>query len=378
MLRTVGAVDEQQLPVYEKRLSFWGFVVSKGLLISCCNVKRPFGHLSLVYMDLEGNTPWFVRLEDIPAVERRIAGITGLASSAGQYFAALQTGPDGALAVFDETLKVRNVIQIPGTRDLHGLRSDGDRLLVVSTGTDEIFSVDPSGKTPPELFWSPSRRQARRIHVNDVIRFGGRYLICAHRLLDTAGKADGNILDHASNEVLARGMLQPHTFMRLGERLLLCDSQRGQVVEFCASGIAPVFGQNDRFYRGMALVGEQVVVASSCQRIFSRSRGTAKRYAEQMRLGDGKYMSWLYFLDRSDFSVRSVIPFSAIAFEVYDILPVEREPCRDNLIPIPAAVRAQAFANRLADLEIQLDLSSGRSEGCDPRSSESEDAALVE
>jgi hypothetical protein len=312
-------------------------------------------------LSLIGNVPYFVDLRRIADKGSRISGITGLTYHAGCYFAALQSGAQSEIAVLDSSLEVKGVLPLPGVRDIHGLRSDGDRLYVVSTGTNDVFVVDPLGRNPPRLFWTPPAQIGdKQIHINDMIEFRGRHFVLSHRRLDKPGRANGNVFDVDRNEIVAENLLLPHTFLKMDGRLLFCDSHRGQIVELLDSGSVPVFERADRFLRGAALVDDRIILGSSCLRIFSRSRGTAKKYAEEMPLGDEKYMSWLYFLNRGDFSLESVLPFSTLSFEIYDILPVEQEPRSTNLIAQPDAVRTQAIANRMAELEVLLEQESTR------------------
>jgi hypothetical protein len=326
-----------------------------GALISCCNVKAPLGRYSLVYFRFADSTAYFVDWWRPETCNHPPAGITGLAQGWDLYFAGLQSVPDCKLAVFGPDLRPKTVVPLPGVRDIHGLRVVNGHLLAVSTGTSKILIIDPLGKDRPRTFWeAPETPTQRHLHLNDYIEFEGRRLVLTHKPCVPNQGHNGTIFDIDRGAVVSDGMAQPHSLMASERKLFVCDSQNWRVIEIEDGVKKTVLKHENRFWRGMAVAGDRIVVAASAMRVFSRSEGTAKRYANEMTVADERYMSWLYFLDRRNYAIEAVFPFSPISFEIYDVLPIEREPSGDVLIEHPGTVRAQANANRIAELEQRI------------------------
>jgi len=330
--------------------------MTDGILISCCNVKRPFGKYSLVYFRFSDRRFFFVDWTSRTGSDHRSAGMTGIVRGDGCYYAGVQTGPESKLAVFGHDLQLADVIPLPGIRDVHGLRIANGQLLAVSTGTNQIFAVDPSGDRSPSIYWDAAALDVSwNLHLNDYIEFDGRRLVLTHRPLRAEMTGAGTIFDIDRNAVFIDGMSQPHTLTVCGSRLLVCDSRNSSVISVENGSAAIAFQQHKRFLRGMTPYDGGLIVAASASRVFSRSLGTNKRYANELVIGDKMYMSSLLFLRQPEYSIKTIIPFSEISLEIYDIIPIDFPPSRRILVDDPASIRAQAAANRMNELEQIVD-----------------------
>jgi Domain of unknown function (DUF4915) len=132
------------------------------------------------------------------------------------------------------SLEVVNLQPLPEVNDGHSLLRFGDDLVVVSTGTDEIFAypLRDGGIGDARLFWSPTNSGADTHHVNSLAVAGGELLCSAFgpKGGDSWYTAmNGYIRNLTSDRIVLDGLRQPHSVTWHDDRLFFCNSLEGSV-----------------------------------------------------------------------------------------------------------------------------------------------------
>ena len=103
---------------------------------------QPSGHV-LARMDVDTDAFEWVDLGDVAA---RVIGATGLCRVGEHYFTALQIRMPGTvgtlLAELDEAARIRRVARLEPVLDAHSLLAWHDQLLILSSGTNQVFAID--------------------------------------------------------------------------------------------------------------------------------------------------------------------------------------------------------------------------------------------
>lgn len=160
-------------------------------------------------------------------------------------------------------------------KDPHSMCVYDGRLLVASTGTDEIIAYDLDGGTIEDTavtFWRASRRGDDTHHVNSVASNGDRVVVSAFgpRSGEFWSSAEnGYILDVTADTMLCEGLRHPHSVKLAGGRVYFTESSRQALRE--AGGLSiPIGG----YVRGCDVVDQNsLLVGSNAARRVSRSLG---------------------------------------------------------------------------------------------------------
>jgi hypothetical protein len=166
---------------------------------------------------------------------------------------------------------------IPEVKDPHSACAHDGRLLVASTGTDEIIALDlETGGTVgdiAETYWRASAAGEDTHHVNSVCSDGERVLISAFgpRLGEHWSSATrGYIYDVFAEKRIVSNLRQPHSVCIAGERIYFIESAK-QIVR-TADGKRYFVGG---YARGCDVAADStILVGSNAARRKSRSRGT--------------------------------------------------------------------------------------------------------
>jgi hypothetical protein len=160
-------------------------------------------------------------------------------------------------------------------KDPHSMCVHDGRLLVASTGTDEIIAYDVEEGAiddAPVTFWRAGRSAEDTHHVNSVASDGNRVVISAFGRKSGefwSSAENGYIRDVTSDTILREGLRQPHSVRLTADRVYFTESSRQTLCE--AGGLSiPIGG----YVRRCDVVRENsLLVGSNAARRVSRSLG---------------------------------------------------------------------------------------------------------
>ncbi len=202
---------------------------------------------------------------------------TGLYAADG-LFLRLLWGPD--LLVYDERGVVR-YLRLDGLVDPHDVVLDGDQIVVVSTGRNEILRYGLSGELVER--WTPGG-EGDAWHLNNLLLSDGRLLCaCFGRFAadrawaeDGAREGAGIVFDVRSQETVISGLTAPHNPHRLPRGWLVCNSGTGEVLEFDERGVPRRGVELGGWTRGLAVLDDLLLVGVSARRDESTPGATAE------------------------------------------------------------------------------------------------------
>lgn len=298
------------------------------VLVSFLNPGAP-GQPALGVLDAESLDFRLLRLP--PELPAR-SGITGVAQSADYLFAVLQVSRGGAvtphfappaLLTFDRsTLRLLSEYTFPSARDVHSICLHGDRLYVVSTGTDEVLALRLDGPRVIQetVFWRPDASYPREDfhHLNSVCSFDGNLLVSGFGRKSGplwSSALDGFVVNASRGAVIARGLSQPHSLLAVDGAIGYCESGKENVQIGHDLSIGDLHG----YTRGLCGIGGKLFVGTSARRQISKSTGRpltssgpeASAFCRVSRLSP----------DTGD--VEKTADLSEHASEIYDLLPVD-------------------------------------------------------
>ncbi|WP_422012290.1 hypothetical protein [Reyranella sp.] len=321
-----------------------------GVLLSCCNTGHRGGPFFLAYLDDRTSEVSWIKLDDIEVDLNFASGATGLINGKESCFVAIQGLHDPAAVLeFDHDFRFKRLISLPGVRDIHSIREYDGYLYATSTGTNELFEVDL--RNPLKIsckFKCPTTASIPNVHLNDYFRHGGKEYVLGHSnpFAAQGGKKNSFIYSLTDEEVVIEKMEHAHTLLDIDGRLGVLDSARGRVV-IADDGATNPWLQLDTggILRGACQTDDKIHVAMSSRRMFSRKQGLLQVNVsdDQVVFGNEAFMSWLYCFDKTDRKSFTRVSLSEIAFEIYDLVKLERPPAPHRLVPNAAAVRAQAW-----------------------------------
>ncbi|MFP3244996.1 MAG: DUF4915 domain-containing protein [Paraburkholderia sp.] len=307
------------------------------LLLSFC-YSKPVGH-ALALFDCESEAFEWIDLSEVPLP---VYGATGLCRVGGTYYAALQVRAPGTLgtllAQFDDTGRLLRTASLAQVHDAHSLLWWHGELLLVSSGTNQVFAIDwAPGSTPRMRVFFEREPGADTLHMNSLQAFDGHVYLSMFGSKPSASwreASDGQVLDlSAGGKVVLRGLQHPHSLFVDGGGLFCMNSRTSAVVH--VAGTAPGHDTPlSGYVRGALSHGSQLFVGTSMQRKQSKSRGVSEA-SDKVSTGTG---CGLHVLD----SVRGVArwhdlsPFGA---ELYDVLAWHGRPV--------TGTRADAMVRRL-------------------------------
>ena len=261
------------------------------------------------------------------------AGVFGLCVANGSIYCLIDQGrPSPAEAERSElcrldsaTLAVRWRYAFRVGRDVHSVAAGGHRLLVTSTGTDEVLelALDDHGRIEDErVIWrpNPGSERADRHHVNDVVIDDGRILVSGFGPRPTPGSGwedatAGFVRALPSGDLVMGPVYHPHSICRLSpDELALCESPHRRVITSTGrrSGLLPGYS------RGLCLAGGSLFAGTSRQRRPSEEAAILD-YTPSHGPNDPGVCA-ISRLDTGTLRVQEVIPLDPHGREVYDIV----------------------------------------------------------
>ena len=249
----------------------------------------------------------------------------GLEYSADGMLASLN--PCSLLILDRNNLRVVNHHVFELVKDVHSflLCKDESALFVVSTGTDEVICVDLDGATVigERVFWRPSTATDRvdNHHLNSIVSWQGDILVSGfgqRAIADDWNSAqNGCIYNIIKDEIIMRGLQQPHSLAVIDDGLAFCESKRKRVVlleknKMIASKSHDIGG----YSRGLCEIDSIVFAGTSGRR--NKSKSTGKPVKNVTGIDVGCTISRI----QQD-GTQHAIQLGNVAQEIYDMVPIE-------------------------------------------------------
>ena len=133
-----------------------------------------------------------------------------------------------------QSLQVVNVQRLPEIDDGHSVVRLEDELIVVSSGTDQIFAYPLDGFElgPSRILWSPTDSGRDTHHVNSLTNVDGELICSAFGPKENdswASAESGYVYNVTTGQLVLDGLRQPHSVTWHGEELFFCNSREGTV-----------------------------------------------------------------------------------------------------------------------------------------------------
>jgi len=218
------------------------------------------------------------------------------------------TRPASDLLVYDAA-GVRRFDRLDGVGDAHDVLARDGYVLISSSMANAVYAIRDDGEKT--TFWqAPAPEDAW--HLNSLLDVDGELYATAFGLFDRhrAWSQDplapsGVLLRLPSEEVVLRGLTQPHNPRRLDGAWLVCNSARKELTAYDDRGAVVQSREFAGYTRGLAFDDDHLYVGESASRHLNR---------------DGSQTSRVTILERSSWSV--VDEYEVDAAEIYDIVPV--------------------------------------------------------
>lgn len=284
------------------------------VLISLCNLPAP-AVSGVVVLTMDGLAPL-----DLGRPSATVMSGLGLARGPGVVYYAY-CAPEVRVAALDAAaLGVIADTPVPEVADPHSLCLSGGRLVVVSTGTDEVLSYHLEDHAPcrPQVLWSPTGAGRDVHHINSVVEVDGHLVVSAFGPVAGPRWADarnGYVYDITEARMLATGLRHPHSLAVREGRLYFCDSPRSRVLDLEGTVAAEAQG----YVRGLGFGRSSMLVGSSVGRRWSKSTGVENPADPGTPTGTCSVARF----DCSTGRRLQDVDLSAFGTEVYDVLVLE-------------------------------------------------------
>lgn len=210
-----------------------------------------------------GGGLFFVSNGEIHQLDRKES--TGIYFEDGLIVRGVQ--PDD-LHIYSDRLVVVDGNEL-GFGDVHDVIIYRGYCYIVATEQNDILKFGIDGKLRERWRFS---EKPDSWHINCVAEWNGRIVFSAFGKFDehreykgqTAGR--GFVQDLMSGRVLIDKLSQPHSIVASGSRLILANSEEGEVIEFDEDGQKVKVCKLDGYTRGIAIVDQIVYVGISRSR----------------------------------------------------------------------------------------------------------------
>ncbi len=291
-------------------------------VVSLCNQERDPGRGLLIFDVVTGVGTW------VPVGSSHdIMGTRGICAAGGLLYAAYTVGwyetHFATFAITGATLELVDDMLAPETHDPHSLSVHAGRLLVASTGSNELVAynlLDGLPRGTAEAIWRAGETGVDTEHVNGVwsdderivvSAFGpraGEYWSSAHR---------GYVHDVTRGERLLEGLYHPHSVRIDDGRICFAESA---LQRLCFSDRDPIVLSG--YVRGAAIAPDGTIFAgSNAARRVSRSRGIVTNGSDvESAQGEVFGRARLFHVDPALDSVRATFDLGDYGPEIYDVL----------------------------------------------------------
>lgn len=158
--------------------------------------------------------------------------VMGLASSPSGFSAVAGSSEAAFLAGFDRDFRQTAWHELAGARDPHGLLIEGDRLWLVSSGSNEVILYHMSGSRPfaSEVVYQHSSYEPQ--HFNGLVRHRGMLILSAFGVSANGARSvssTGYLVDIDTGLRVRSALDQPHSPLSQAGNLWFCESQHSLV-----------------------------------------------------------------------------------------------------------------------------------------------------
>jgi hypothetical protein len=255
--------------------------------------------------------------------DENISSCTGLAQNSEHFFAVEHRDQTASIRIISKkNFSVVDSFLLPEVKDAHSLVWHGQRLFIVSTGSDSVFSFDPYRKTKSlKRVWQAGASETDIHHLNGLCVVDGQVLCCGFgpKSGDTWKTAEqGFIRNLSTGKFLLQGLRQPHSLFADESKLFLCESALGTVRTLQGS-----VRNFDAYTRGLAcLPGGKLIVGISSRR--KQSKSTGQNNPEVQESSRGK--CGLALFSNGGATGSKFYDLSAFGDEIYDVAPLTAAP----------------------------------------------------
>jgi hypothetical protein len=230
------------------------------------------------------------------------------------------------LAFLGKHLAVEKVIKLPQAKDIHGLASNGNEILVVSAGTNQIISVNPENGSVRAL-WFHGDSLSDTIHLNDISISDGKIYSSRFGLRHPNQMRSGGIVEIMDNKSLSEHLREPHSVLVYENDIYVLESGTGDLLKF-VPGFEPqrilgVLG----YARGLAINATHLAIGKSGYRKESRhgvGDGRMPPLATSEAAEEWLRLSGVFIFDRST-QKANFIDTTTIGAEIYQIVQLPDE-----------------------------------------------------
>ena len=192
---------------------------------------------------------------------------TGLVRASGKVLRALQADGASSIGVFGEKGFDR-VLLANEALDIHDLFYADDKIYVACTELNGVLELDENFRETNHWFF-PGEPDS--VHLNCLCMYKGRLLasvfgnFATHRGYKGNTSGCGEVRDVLSGKTLISGLSQPHTLRVVGDDIVLCNSESGEILIYrdnaCIRRI-----QIGGYVRGLAIGSNYFYVGVSLSR----------------------------------------------------------------------------------------------------------------
>ena len=199
---------------------------------------------------------------------------TGLSLAGDRLARLLRSRGDndapGEILIYDSQ-GVRAYHRVDGLADPHDILWDGQRFIVVSSSTNSVVWISPSGEIV-RRWQAPGDGDAR--HLNCLLIKDGRLLVCAFgrftrhsQWTEDPSSPSGIVFDLETDENVLTGLSHPHQARLLDGAWAVCNSMTRELLRIDLSTRSVVARlQLDGYTRGIAVSDDLLFVGESAPR----------------------------------------------------------------------------------------------------------------
>jgi|HubBroStandDraft_1064217.scaffolds.fasta_scaffold02267_3 hypothetical protein len=294
------------------------------ILVSFCNVKSRTTPRLAVFDPLDETLSPLCLPESLPAN----MGVTGLTADECYIYVATQVGQKencGFLLTFDRRdFTLFSAYSFRQAKDVHSLCWYSNRVMVVSSGTDEIVELAISaGEVRAEtVYWRLGPEGACRDHhhLSGICAAAEGLIVCGFgkkRAELWSSATDGFLFDLNSGSRIVSDLHQPHSVTRSSSSIVYCESRK--------MAIRRCYGTESQllpgYTRGMCQSGSHIFVATSVER--TQSRSTGELFENVAESGSPCGEITVSRLNPDTLTILRSTAFGTEGEEVYDLLPID-------------------------------------------------------
>jgi hypothetical protein len=291
------------------------------VVLSLCNERRNPEQGVLLFDVVSKDAAW------IPVgASESIMGTRGVCVDGDFLYVVYTVGwYEAHVATFvvrSELIELVDDKRLPDVSDPHSICVFNDRLLVTSTGTDEIVAYDLDDRKVTgnaESFWRASDAGSDTHHVNSVCTDGSAVIVSAFGPREGelwSSARSGYIYNITEQRMILSDLQHPHS-ARIFDGVLYFDESSRQSLRTASGGRVIIGG----YVRGCERLRDgTMLVGSNAARRVSRSRGVVTNAANiENTEGERVGSCSLVRVGLGAVPLREFIDVSAYGLEIYDI-----------------------------------------------------------